>query len=146
MAAMITILAVLAATLGAWLEIASKLRRMPTIEMDAVEMRGGASLLADHRHNAYLAALIATVLFLISLHLRLPVPAALLAMSVLYAVLFCAWTALCYEHYMHLRYPPDAQRGHSPYTGAKYALTIVLGYGSMILLVAGTMALLVEAL
>lgn len=67
------------------------------------------------------------------------VPVILLGAGI-YALLFNMWVLLCYESYLHIRYPRDNSAGTSNYTLNKYSVTLALAASSIILAVLGAMA------
>ena len=58
----------------------------------------------------------------------------ILALSSVYAMFTILWLTFQYESYQHLRY---RENGRSPYTGWKYAITLVLGAMSPLLFACG---------
>jgi hypothetical protein len=94
----------------------------------------------------------ALALALLCAYHRQSVPAVLLTASAIQALLFNIWTAVCYEAYLHAKYPrnppppfspknPPPQgavyTGSSNYTAPKYAITLALAHSSVALFVLG---------
>jgi len=94
---------------------------------------------------------VALALALLCAYHRQPVPATLLIAAAIQALLFNVWTAVCYEAYLHAKYPknlpppfdyapppPNAKyTGSSNYTAPKYATTLALAYSSIALFILG---------
>lgn len=67
----------------------------------------------------------------------LGMPALLLLLAFVDAVLFCGFMTLNYENYLAHKFPRDGSPGMSSYTIGKYALSLSLGFSAVILMLAG---------
>lgn len=54
-----------------------------------------------------------------------------------FALLFVVYLLLCYQTYLHARYPRNGSIGYSTYTTNRYALTNALGFSALIFFAMG---------
>jgi hypothetical protein len=113
-----------------------------------------------YRHLALITFAVALLFAIKSAEHGWPPATIVCGAAALYDILFIAWTAYCYEGYLHSKYPKNPPMGTPPelqaafmtgkaqyvgptnYSAPKYALTLTLGFSSLALFVIGVILFL----
>lgn len=104
-----------------------------------------------YRRLAFVIFGIGLILSIVSAHRAWPPGTVILAAAAIDAFLFNFWAAVCYESYLHVRYPRQPLNGSTiiggtNYAGWKYALTLALAASALILFVGGLCVFLATVL